>query len=305
MSEQESRLAQLKQLQEELQEQLLSQLSSISLEENPVSEETRLEILQTLGDKADSSRHHEFNPSTSDNTNAFASVSKSPSSSFNNIYNSEATSVQTKSSSVTGSLGSTLPAASTADPPLLTTANLQSRLSNEQLQVGYCNQERSITSERKEVNISNARLDSAHSSSAYSSPSVKQPIITQSSTTSFVIEDRSPTKTSNSSIQSPHLTLNEHRHHLRQDQTTASSSNLSSISVLHDTVHTIRTSPLYQLRNPASVSPQKDHLVDKVSSTTCEACVGLKAHVERLLTENTQWKVECCKLEEHIEECLR
>ena len=300
MSDQESRLAQLKQLQDQLQAKLFSQLSSYN--DNGLSEEIQQEIAKTLlGNRpADSvitsSRHG----------NEYYSVS-------NSIDTSHASPEQITPPSanrrVFKPLHSPLETLHIASPALHEAVN------NPSADVSHVS-----------LNDIKDAKNNSNSESIASLPNASERPLS-------VFEQRKvdsaqglkdPLKASNDGIKTPESPENQHSNYLHSYRYPEPPLNIENISLQltehSDTVHNeseanspvTPCSPYAGSNGRGTPSPRLHHKWRHSSPSpplspvnTCEECLKTRTHFEQLLVENDQWKLECTKLEKHVEDCMR
>ncbi len=319
MSDQESRLAQLKQLQDQLQAKLFSQLSSYN--DNGLSEEIQQEIAKTLlGNKpADSV----ITSSRQLHGNEYHSVS-------NSIDTSHASPVQITSPSANRRLfKSPKPLHSPLETLHIASPALHEAVHNPSADVSQGLHEGLHVSLN---DIKDAKSNSNISESIASLPNAsKRPMSAFEQAEQRKVDPaqyfKDPLIASHDRLKTPKSPENPHSNDPRSYRYPLSMEpplNIDNISLQltehSDTVHdesgtdssVTPGSPLAASNGCGTPSPRLHHKWRHSSPSpplspvnTCGECLELRTHFEQLLVETDQWKLECTKLEKHVEDCMR
>ena len=338
-TEEENRLTQLKQLQEQLQAKLLSQLSS----EDSISEEMKLEILQTLGmsdqrqhQETTTNKYHQSSPSSDaivrltprgteqnllQTTVKFTNLSLSEldgspmkqTSPLNIDYkslphnesNSKITPVkawQLLSPANEGGANSTPQSLSIASTEFL---NLPEQ-SESELVVGgkrdsCCDVRDHNRSKSSSCTLPQAGVKNLSDDCLKSSPSHETVTVCHAPQSGSIFSEpySSPSRATPTTEAVDWAMKEDSEYHAPSHQDDP------SLSQQHDSslVGRERFLSTYQQRS-ALPSPGRGFATVDVERE-CLHCPRLQTHFDQLLAENTQWKVECGRMERHVEDCMR
>ena len=294
LSDQESRLAELKQLQEQLQTKLLSQLSSSACNEDTISEEMRLEIIQTLND-----------PSRLLDDNDYQSMS-----SLNNNNN-------TTIESITQHYQQQL-TPSSQNPTSIQTHD-------------HDNSSRYLSEKESGVSSNTVPIDSYNKEESNCRPTPLEvchtPAIVSTGFLSHPDYSGSEIEPEDTSVK--HLQDGTDDLCVTEDSPTPCTMTLSSIvTTSKDTKDTLTIAEMKQDTNEEETNicyydtcaqddccdPGMEELSDQeinylsslqTASITCQECIELQTYVDQLLSENKQWKFECGRLEHQLDQCMR
>ena len=319
-SEQESRLAQLKRLQEQLQAKLYSQLSSCSYSEEDMSEETKQEILRTLGmaewtgsrQTTIQQEHHPLPTLSSTGTSSPAPLT-SPSGANRNENRS-----RNPSGALSLNLGreSPLPVdhslckekdSGSSPPPVVRSAPLScgakdkgdSDISSRSLSIASTELHVPTQAELRGLSAQGEdEFDQDFEETARSSDGqeiidfTNNPLKSSPKSSSPVHELSSYACAHTSPLPHPPtvVTLED----LANKNRSPCRSTLEEHFCVSEYTDTGGFSPCRGTPSPRRSVPD-----------SCEQCPGLKAHLDQSLAENAQWKVQCGRLEKHIDDCLR
>ena len=316
LSEQESRLAELKELQEQLQTKLLFQLSSSSCNEGTINEEMKLEIIQTLNEISSPSRLRDNNEhlstSSLNNTNSESitqpyatnqqKLSPSPqnhtslhdqttssyywsekesdistshiNSSFNDETGIRVVPLEAWNTSITEDSNN-----DSNNTPVVMSTGFLSHLDHSESQL--------IIDPQEAVNNSDDltdTLDKVEDTLTLNENNFKKLSMTMVSNNDDTDPASKETKESINTLQ-----IAELHEDVEEDSTSARSTQDHHCSDTEE-------SSYQRQSNSLSSSPIK---------STCLQCDGFKVYVDQLLTENTQWKFECGRLETQLDQCMR